>query len=160
MKNFLLATAVVLVCTGSSVAQMSLGKESLKGLSAVRVIVEDFSAQIVDAGLHNDQIQQDVELRLRKAGIKVVSQDTSSAPFINVVIGGVKVPRTNGTAYAMTLTLSQYVILERDPSIRVSAETWSASLAVGYVINATEIRNQLGDVVDSFINDYLSQNPR
>ena len=160
MKNVLLAIAVVLVCAGSCAAQLSLGKESLKRLPAVRVIVEDFSSQIADAGLYKDQIQQDVELRLRKVGVKVLSQDTSSAPVIDVVIGGVKIPRTNATAYAIALTLSQRVILERDPSIKLYAQTWSSALSLGYVINATEIRNDLGDVVDSFINDYLSQNPR
>jgi hypothetical protein len=160
MKNFLLATAVVLICAGGSAAQMSLGKESLKRLPGVVVIVEDLSSQMVDAGVNKDQIQQDVELRLRKADIRVLSRDTSSAPVIDVIIGGVKVPKTNATAYAISLTLSQRVILERDPSIKLYAQTWWAGVSVGYVINGTEIRNELGDVVDSFINDYLSQNPR
>jgi len=159
MKNILLAIAVVLVCVGSAAAQLSLGKQSLKRLPGVVVIVEDLSSQMVDAGVNKDQIQQDVELRLRKAGIRVLSRNTSSAPVIDVIIGGVKIPRTNATAYAIALTLGQRVILERDPSIKLYAQTWSSALSVGYVINRTEIRNDLGDVVDSFINDYLSQNP-
>ena len=160
MKNFLFAIAVVVVCVGYCPAQMSLGRESLKGITAVRVVVEDFSSVLIAAGLNKDQIQQDVELRLRKAGVKVVSQDTDSAPFIDLVIGGVNVSRTNATAYAMTLALYQSVLLQRDPSIKLTAQTWSSSLAVGYFVNVPQVRNSVGDVVDAFINDYLSQNQR
>jgi hypothetical protein len=159
MKYSLFALVVLLICAGNSAAQLSLGKESLKGLGAVRVVVEDFNGPLIEVGLNKDQIQQDVELRLRKSGIKVTSQD-ASVPYIDVLIGGAKVPRTSAMVYAMTLDLYQPVLLQRDPSTKLYASTWSSSLAVAAFANVTLLRNYVGDLVDSFINDYLSQNQR
>jgi len=160
MKHFLFAIAVLLMCAASAAAQMSIGKESLKGLPAVRVIVEDFDSQMVDFGLNKSQLQQDVELRLRKAGIKVVPQDNEFAPFIDVAIAGAKVPRTNAAVYAVNVDLFQPVTLQRDPAMKLNAQTWSATLAVGYTISVSTVRNTLADAIDAFINDYLSQNTR
>jgi hypothetical protein len=56
--------------------------------------------------------------------------------------------------------LSQEVILERNPNIQISAITWSRG-KIGTVgeANLSQIRTSLKDLIDGFINDYLSVNP-
>jgi hypothetical protein len=72
MKSLLCSIATFILCASGAAAQVSLGKESLKQLGPVRVLVEDLNPDLIKDGLDKAQLQQDVELRLRRSGIKVL----------------------------------------------------------------------------------------
>ncbi|MDA2923271.1 hypothetical protein MYX65_01205 [Acidobacteria bacterium AH-259-L09] len=93
----------------------TIRKESLRGLEGVHVPVVA-EEPIIEAGLSEHQLQIDVELRLRKAGIKVVTEDemwdVPGRPMLWVSVSGVETRL--GYAYHIDLRLEQTVFLLRD----------------------------------------------
>jgi len=136
---------------------------SLRGLKGVHVLVAKLPPDF-EGNLTREQIQTDVELKLRLVGIKVVSEKEQFSmpgrPYLYVTVCGVKT-FTEGVAWQIDIQLSQDVYLERDPKISVDATTWSVGRG-GFLgkMKIEEIRNEVKDLVDQFINDYLSVNPK
>jgi hypothetical protein len=137
--------------------------KSLQGLQGMEVIVEELGSEIEQAGLHRTAIQTDVELKLRLAGITVLSREERlSQPgtpylYINptVVLGG------EAVYYGISCELHQRVTLARNESISTSASTWFIGMTGGIRISGLQtIRDRIKDEVDTFINDYLSVNPK
>jgi len=63
--------------------------------------------------------------------------------------------------FAVNCDLEQYVTLERDASISTVAATWNdGSIGLVGVSNIQTIRDGIKDLVDTFVNDYLSVNPQ
>ena len=142
----------------------STDRQTLKGLPAFYVLVDVVPE--LSGVLTTEQIQTDVELRLRKAGIQVATQTAtrSLTTYLYVQINGTKL---NGSAaglvtYDLHIGLNQLASLPRMPDKFVVVETWSIS-AIGWsgIVNATKgIREQVGDYIDKFANAYLSVNPK
>jgi len=64
-------------CTSATDSQFTYitdQKDTLKGLHGVEVVVENPGPEVEKHGLTRQQIQTDVELKLRLAGIKVFSE--------------------------------------------------------------------------------------
>lgn len=150
-------------------------RSSLKGLKGVYVtvtLVTDAIKDLKKGGLSEEVIRADVELKLRMAGINVVSKEDSrnlpGLPQLMVNIGGIKTNIKEGTqdigmAYTREILLLQTTYLERDQGIRVLADTWERrAIGLGYTDRGlvNQIRNGLKDDVDIFINAYLSVNPK
>jgi hypothetical protein len=114
-------------------------------------------------GLTRDQIQTDVELHLRLAGIKVLTmeqrQATPGMPYLYVNLNTVKNRETY--SFSIEITLRQRVNLRRDPNISVAAATWDVR-RIGTVGSAdlNHVRDDIKDDVDKFINAWLSVNPK
>ena len=162
MNRFALRLVVLLLAV--TVHVMGRDPRSLRGIHALRVVVEDLSSAVEQAGLHRTDIQTDVELKLRLAGIKVLPEDAQPlSPYLyvnanvhaNVILGQYDSGRHS---YAVDCELHQYVILARDESIRTMAATWIVGFAG--TSNLQQIRDSIKDLVDEFINDYLSVNPK
>jgi hypothetical protein len=139
-------------------------KDTLKGLRGVYVLVEPLKPE-VEKYLTIQQLQTDVELRLRQNGIRVLSeQEWLSAPGspylyvnVNIVVGEMsRLP-----AYSILLLLNQKVFLARDITKFCVASTWNigSTGSVG-LENIGTIREPVKDQVDQFINDYLAANPK
>lgn len=128
--------------------------DTLRGLLAMRVSITGSQT-----GLTKSQLQTDVELRLRLAGIKV---DPGARSNLDVNVGCVGV-ESCGHICPITVALHQPVLLVRNTSISSLASTWSkVAIAIpGSSGAASEyVRSQVADFVDKFINDYLSVNPK
>lgn len=108
------------------------------------------------------QIQADIELKLRSAGIKVLTKKEcileSGFPQIIVSIGILE-PWERQYIYSIILSFSQVVLLERDRNIVAFGDTWSRS-GLGSTNNLDRILKMNKDLADEFINDYLSVNPK
>ena len=92
---------------------------SLKGLQGIFVIIEEFPPAFKEAGLTNYQVQTDVELKLRMAGIKVLSikDDVPGDPFLHVRIWGTKSKNPpDAFSVLFAIELQQKVFLFRDPN--------------------------------------------
>ncbi len=143
-------------------------RRSLTGLKAVQVMVEDLHPDAERDGLHRTTIQTDVELKLRQAGIKVLTEAESLAspgmPYLYINVGTLPPETQRGLyAYSIAVRLQQNARLERDPRILVaSAATWSAPVQFGTVgtTNLQQLRGTVKDLVDQFINAWLSVNPK
>jgi hypothetical protein len=134
---------------------------TLKGITAIRVLVEPLDPEAERDGLTTNQLQTDVELRLQKAGIKVTSSSAETGgPYLYLNVNTYKHP-SGLYAFNISLEFHQRVILERNRNVSVSAPTWSESFVdlVG-AQRLHEVRDKVADQVDMFINAYLEQNPK
>ncbi len=141
-----------------------LTRISLKGVTAVAVLVEPMTPDAERDGLTKDQLQTDIELRLRKAGINVASlplPETGWA-YLYLSVHARKYPEVQTYSVALSLQFRQWVILERDPGVRAPATTWgtSSSGLMGSRVIRNLVRDGVADAVDKFINAYLEQNPK
>ena len=79
MGRVMLLLLVSLIALGAATAADSdWQRETLRGLKGVQVLVEGLSPELRDANLDATMVQNDVELKLRQAGIKVVTKTESS----------------------------------------------------------------------------------
>ena len=144
--------------------------ESLRGLTGVGVSVETFSSEVKDKlPFDKNQIRVDVELKLRMAGIKVLSDEersnTPGMPFlyVRVYIGETPdllpdLPPVFG--YNITVQLQQQVYLARNSEL-LFGTTWEKSVTGAVNIkNVSITRDRIRNFLDQFIYDYLLVNPK
>jgi len=136
-------------------SSVPLDVKSLQGIGEVQVVID-----LGDSGkvseLDKYTIRTDVELKLRAAGMHVLSEQEATKalgnPYLYLNVNLV------GTAVAIEIQLMQTARLVRNGEIAVGA-TWSQrSLST----NATTpiVRGLIKDQVDAFLNAWLSVNPR
>ena len=139
-------------------------RESLRGLKGVEVLIELVSKDIENDGLTRMQLQTDVELRLRKAGVRVLTEEESrqatGRPMLHVQISSYKIASI-GYAFNCSVSLEELAKLVRNPQIINLLPTWNKS-STGFtpINNLRFIREGLSDLVDQFINNYLAANPK
>lgn len=151
--------------TAESTPSRDMPRLSLKGLNVILVGVAELSPKIRNLEITDEVIKTDVEVRLRKAGIRVfTSQDKdiyekyekSGRPILQVSM--YRVGDERGFSDRIEVQLYQDVILARDKT-NIRACTWSYGYAGGNQ-TARSLRDALGDAIDHFINDYLAVNPK
>ena len=143
----------------------------MRGMRTVRVVV-DVDAYLQAAGLSRLQMQTDVELRLRRAGLQIVK---AGGPCLSVTVSAFKIKLGSAAlqrdvfghelpdlfAYQYTVRLSQVVRLYDSPGVAAPCWTWQTG---NYgKISAKEVEKLRGDITDSvdrFLNAYLAENPR
>ena len=139
-------------------------RKTLAGLTRIYVVVEHVPDEAQRDGLDTTLIQTDVELKLRQAGITVLTQQewlsTAAAPYLYVNVQVFKNP-AKFYAYRATVELRQRVTLVHDPSVSVLATTWSVPGTIGTVGSQKvgSVREDVRDLTDQFINAYLAANP-
>jgi len=150
----------------SKIVVLADEKEVLQGLEHVYVAVSDIEPEIEKHGFIKKDIQTDTELQLRQYGIKVLNKEEwLSTPRIALLGIEVKVlipEESPAVAAEIRVQLREPVLLLRKPnSICALACTWQRSY-VSYVglLRIRDIREIIKDLVNQFINDYLSANPK
>ncbi len=157
--QIVLALVVLLLIVPTWADDTPQSRASLKGITTLTVVVENLDPDAERDGLTRNQIQTDVELRLRQAGIRL---SPAASEYLYIAV-----PARKRSAefplygYAILVEFRQPVIVLRDPPITVYATTWSI-VAAGSVGAASlrPIRSFVVDYVDQFINAYLEQNPK
>ena len=155
---------------------------ALRGVETVYVDVRNFfgdiRAEVDEGGLSEEQLIYVVLKKLKTAGIKAVSSDEAPksaqhdllylklyilSPELKQVtirtLDGERVPKSkiqDRYIYAAVIEFRQEVILKRDFNITLSAPTWSTE-HVGFR-RLREIRTDISDMVDSFIQVYNTAN--
>jgi hypothetical protein len=148
-------------------ADLALDRATLRGLTGVRVLVAPLKPEVERDGLTKRQLQTDVERRLHKAGIRVLTdlerEATPGGPLLSIAVAtATQAPFPHLYALSIVVSFHQNALLERDLSIGAEkASTWSVS-----VIDLVD-RQQLGtawervaQLVDRFINAYIGVNPK
>ena len=141
-------------------------RATLRGLSGVGVLVEQLAPEIEREGLIKNQLQIEVELKLKMAGIKVLTKEeclkTPGEPYLYVNVN-VNIAKTESDIYpySIDVLLMQKVSLLRDPKQTTYAVTWSTG-GVGSIEKSilSQLRGSVEEMVDIFIKTYLSENPK
>ena len=117
-------------------------KETLKGIKGVKVVVENLSEDATKGGLTKEQIQTDVEVKLRTAGIRIYDQSTASPEATSewLAKGGTclyvrvsaQLSSLSPTIAVFTeVELEEEVRLYDDPSKVTVAAIWKAPSHIG-----------------------------
>jgi len=174
--TFIIGMAVVLslMCSNVSGIDNKFTRETLRGLNFLLVQVESLKPEIERDGLTESQIQTDVELKLRLAGIKVVNEqewgNEKGRPCLYINAHIAKRRYTSGEFagyynYTINVSVVQQAILVRYPDykkkmrINPIVTTWSTA-HIGETNRLNVIRDKIKDYVAKFINAYLSVNPK
>lgn len=160
------AVAVLLTVflgTATTGAQMSVptGRDTLRGLPGVEVLVEPLDAAIERGGLSQSAVHTDVETRLRSKGIAVfATQDANPSPakaYLYVHVNAIALPGNAGYAVAIQVQLRQTLHSLVTNSNVVNAMTWDAHNVVAVPSGGLpEVRNEILSYVDLFVRDWLS----
>lgn len=168
IKKICIAAVALAVCISVLWATNKYDpRDALKGLQGVRVLVEKLTPEVEKYGLTSQQLQTDVELRLRQNGIRVLSGQeqfsTPGMPYLYVNVGITMRDDIPLAVFVISVELNQNVFLARDTTKLCIASTWDTKGVVGSVgldKIETTIREDVIDNVDQFINDYLAVNPK
>jgi len=165
MRLALLPVVFLFLLPGYTYAQDVTGlttadADVLKDVGPMVVFVDDLPRDFESLGLRRDDIQRDVELKLRLAGITIYDDDESG--YLYVVIGGT-CDRICGSSVRISYR-EQVFVLRGDEYIEVySPATWETAGVVGIVGSDNlkrSIRDSVKDMVDEFVNAYLTANPK
>jgi len=141
-------------------------QQTLAGLFGVEVVVENMDRDIERDGITEKSLQTTVELRLRQAGIRILSNTerlrAPGNPYLYLDIQTLKDRNENFYAYSIELKLNEIVRLDRNPNVMESATTWHARGRIGLVgvQRLQALRRSVGEMVNQFINAYLAANPK
>ena len=137
---------------------------TLKGIKTVCTVVEvTDQSHGISSGLKKDQLQSDVQTRLRKAGIEI-DKNATACLYLHIrplpAIGKNNKP-IGLYAVDFTLEFLQAVTLARDPKTKAYASTWSiANLATVPVVDMQQSSREIvADLVEQFVKAYRSVNP-
>jgi hypothetical protein len=163
MKRLISVSVVAWVTLGISTCAFALlrGEQRaiLQGLEGVRVVVERLKPEIERDGLFGSTLQTDVELNLRMAGIKVLSEEewlkTPGAPYLYLKVNAFQCAR--GYVYNIDLTLEEEVTPVRK-RLKVSATTSKIGDQLGIASSLSDIRGEARDLVDEFIKAWQEAN--
>ena len=132
-------------------ADISTGR--LRSLKEVAVFIELEKPSGDHQGINRDQIQKDIEMNLRQAGIKIVRQTRASYSFeqpiiyVSVTIAKLK------AMYAYNADIIYINTSSKQPSAK-SGKGGTLGTS-GLVPEITQVRPKVLDLVNQFIKDYL-----
>jgi hypothetical protein len=134
--------------------------EVLRGLVGVHVTLERLQPDIERDGLYGDLLLSDAEIRLKMAGIKVLSEEeclaSACAASLSLRVNTLK--RRFGYIYRVDLFLVEPVTLIRT---KVRRDAKVLEFPGGWGMGSmSEIREKAGDAVDGFIRAWQAANSR
>jgi hypothetical protein len=140
----------------------------MTGLQGVDVMVEDLQPNMQKYarkfGLTQEQLKRDVEQKLQKSGITILTQEnwlkTLGRPVLYVNINTHEYEKY-WYAYDIKVELKQIVYMEANPKVKTLASTWSISMTgIANIGTLNTIRDSLVSLVNRFIDAYLSANTK
>jgi len=152
---------VLAVSTHALAALSAAERELLRGLDGFRLAVERIKPEIERDGLFRSILLSDMELRLRIAGIKVLSEEEAEgkpdAPALYLYVDAMKC--SLGYVYTLRFSLMEPVKLTRN-NMKVSATVFRVPGELGITPHLSEIRDAAGDFVEEFIKAWKTANQK
>jgi hypothetical protein len=143
----------------STPAQDDTVRATLKGITAVFVLVESLPDGAKKLGLSDETIQSDVELKLRLAGLRVVTvQEGLQVPGSPYLYVNLNVMDDAGAA-SIEIDFNQDATLERNGQHASGVTTWHKGMVV-QLPSGQGTREHIKDLTDAFLNDWLAANPK
>ena len=151
---------VILAISTCAFAYMKQGEEEvLQGLEAVHVKVERLKAEIEQDGLFGSTLQTDAELKLRLAGIKVLSEEQwlekPDSPYLYLFVDAFK--HSEGYIYRIQISLREPVTIIRKRN-KTIATTLRIRDELGITAYLSDIREEAQDLMDEFIKAWQTAN--
>jgi hypothetical protein len=137
----------------------------LLGLTELELVIAALEPELEKGGLAPEQIRTDVEQKLRMAGIEVLDRDDTLPDKELTATLYVNLHTIKGGRYGFSYIYHVYVECVREafskeaPPIEPLAPMWSRSL-LDATNDVEEIRKGIIGVVDMFLDDYFSVNPK
>lgn len=136
---------------------------SMRGIKAIEVLVEDLPDELRGV-ITREQIQTLVELRVRRNGIRVVSNSISEpgSPYLYVRISALAFKSLRGEILgyngSIEISLYQRVRLMRDEDFVIFAKTWQKGgiFYFGRDIVDSSLTQSIGEYADRFCNAFLA----
>jgi len=151
---------VILAISTGALAQIKQGEEEvLQGLEALHVKVERLRAEVEQDGLFGSTLRSDAELKLRLAGIKVLSEEqwlkNPDSPFLYLFVDVFK--HSEGYIYRIQISLREPVTIIRKRT-KTTATTLRIRDELGITPYLSEIREEVQDLMDEFIKAWQAAN--
>jgi len=133
----------------------------LRGVDGFRLAADRIKPEIERDGLFRSTLLTDMELRLRMAGIKVLSEEEAEnkpdAPCLYLYVDALKC--SLGYAYRIRLSLMEPVKLMRN-NLKVTATILRIPDELGITGQLSEVRDAVGDFVEEFIKAWKVANSK
>jgi hypothetical protein len=168
---FLILTVLLLSVAGPLYAlDTDVTRKTLSGLQGVYVAVEELQPNLMKygaaqkVGLSKEALQRELEARLTKAGIRVLTWDqmlkTPGSPFLYVVVNTHESEKY-WYAYDIRIEFQQLVIMEANPKVRAMAGTWSINMTgIANIGTLQVIKDDVGALVGKFVQAYRAVNKK
>jgi len=145
-------------------------RQTLSGLQGVYVGVEELQPNLMKysaaqkADLSKEALKRDIEGRLSKAGIRVLTWDqavkTPGIPFLYVNVNTHESEKY-WYAYDIRIELQQLVSMEANPKVRTMAGTWSTNMTgVVNIGTMDKLKEAIAVLVGRFIGAFRAANPK
>jgi len=138
---------------------MPTGRDTLRGLPGVEVLVEPLAPELEQSGLRGAVIRANAEAQLRAAGIPIYSSQTENPSpakaYLYVHVSGLSLPR-QGYALAVQVHLRQTLRSLVTGSAIVNAMSWDQQMVM-VVLPGSSMRvvdAELRSLVDRFVQDW------
>jgi hypothetical protein len=160
-KSFLcvaLLSLIVSIALGSD--KPNPKRDSLIRIKEIKVVVPDFSDDEIKMGFNTDSFRAQVELRLRRSGIKV-NNDAISYLHIGININSPTRDKIKGLASgSIQIRFYQFAKLDANDII-MYVPTWDESVTGFFELDKVKkTKEYVDELVDEFINDYLAANQK
>jgi hypothetical protein len=156
--RILLPAALLLFPVATNAAgDAPLDRATLKGLTAIGVVVDTIDPELEKLGVTRDAI---LNRLLGRLSIHRIHVDPAAAEFLGLRITAVRAGH-GPFAISMTMGLYQRVLLSRNKDLRTSTQTWevdSVLLAEPKVL-ITACAESADDLLDRFSDAFKATNP-
>ena len=165
----MLITAVSLsaVAVSGGIDNENFANISLKGLNTIAISIDppfgsDYTTLVQTSGVSKEDLQQQIEQRLRDAGFNVISFEQSLENPRAVVLNlrmRLVMPWNLFYQYNLDLSVKQKVPLQSGNNAFYSVETWSDGIHGAVSQSDLKYLNDYSlELVDNFISAYQAQN--
>ncbi len=141
-------------------SQTDAAVKTLKGFDSLKVEVEPLAPDLIKAGITAEQIQTDVETKLRQSGLKIKNANDTSVPYVALFVSVNSIDNgVGGFAVSITTSLNQQIVLDRDKNIMSVAGTWESRSIVSVIKEKVQaIRDFVSIQIGAFTNAHRRAN--
>lgn len=157
---FILIMLVAFLAPASAFSQTESSLKTLNGFDTLKVEVENLAPDLEQAGLKKEQIQTDIETKLRAAGLKIKNSNESINPYVVLYVSVNSIDNgVGGFAVSVHSSLNQIVVLDRNKSLATVAGTWESRSIVSVIKEKVQaVRGFVNGQIDLFVKAYQKAN--
>jgi hypothetical protein len=158
-KFYLVAFLLFIPSFRCLAADSSMDRATLRGLTAVKIVIDQPPPEMEQEGLDRDHLRSTIEQKLRNGGIKI---DNDAVEFLGLSIASARLGRRTPLSLMMNLGLYQTVTLNRDKATKTVAETWGSQRVLAVPPKALDraVGDVVEELVDQFVKAYQSVNTK
>jgi len=147
-------------CSAVVSAQMFVptGRDTLRALPGVEIIVEGTSPELERLGLTSSGLRADLDRRLRAGGVTIYGgqkeNPSTAKPYLYLILDPLELPGGR-FAVAIQLHLRQTLQSKVTGSNVVNAMTWDAHTVLAFApAEVPEVKAAIIEMVDVFVSDW------